>query len=80
VGIDIAQYPFDLHLLPEDKAAHYRNNAPGIADCCRMPTLANAGPGSLAGISSSSALWPNAIAESTLAIRWSPTACDDPSR
>jgi transposase len=42
VGIDIAKYPFDLHLLPEGKAAHYRNNAQGIADCCRF--LAQAKP------------------------------------
>jgi len=36
VGIDIAKYHFDLHLLPQDKAAHYSNNAQGIADCCRF--------------------------------------------
>jgi len=36
VGIDIAKYHFDLHLLPENKAAHYRNDAQGITDCCRL--------------------------------------------
>ena len=36
VGIDIAKCHFDLHLLPEAKTAHYRNNAQGIADCCRF--------------------------------------------
>jgi transposase len=38
VGIDIAKHQFDLHLLPEGKAAHYRNNTQGIADCCRFLT------------------------------------------
>ncbi len=42
VGIDIAKYHFDLHLLPENKAAHYRNDAQGMADCCRL--LAQAQP------------------------------------
>jgi transposase len=42
VGIDIAKHHFDLHLLPEGKAAHYPNNAQGIADCCRF--LAQAKP------------------------------------
>ena len=36
VGIDIAKYHFDLHLLPQNKAAHYRNDPQGIADCCRF--------------------------------------------
>ena len=36
VGIDIAKYQFDLHLLPEDRTAHYRNNPQGITDCCRF--------------------------------------------
>jgi transposase len=36
VGIDIAKYHFDLHLLPEAKAARYRNDPQGIADCCRF--------------------------------------------
>lgn len=33
VGIDIAKYHFDLHLLPEDKTAHYRNDSQGIRQC-----------------------------------------------
>ena len=36
VGIDIAKHQFDLHLLPENQAAHYRNNPRGIAECCRF--------------------------------------------
>jgi transposase len=35
-GIDIAKHQFDLHLLPAHQAAHYPNNAPGIAACCRF--------------------------------------------
>jgi transposase len=33
VGIDIAKYSFDLHLLPEGKTAHYRNDTQGIQQC-----------------------------------------------
>jgi transposase len=33
VGIDIAKYHFDLHLLPEGQAAQYPNDAAGIAQC-----------------------------------------------
>lgn len=33
VGIDISKHHFDLHLLPEDKAAHYANDAEGIQPC-----------------------------------------------
>jgi transposase len=36
VGIDIAKYHFDLHLLPMNTPAHYRNNAQGIHDCVRF--------------------------------------------
>ncbi len=36
VGIDISKYHFDLHLLPEGKAAHYSNDAEGIESCCRF--------------------------------------------
>lgn len=35
-GIDIAKYHFDLHLLPENKAARFRNNAEGIGHCCQF--------------------------------------------
>jgi transposase len=38
VGIDIAKRQFNLHLLPEEKAAQYDNNARGIARCCRLLT------------------------------------------
>lgn len=38
VGIDIAKYHFDLHLLPEETAAHYTNDGDGIAACCRFLT------------------------------------------
>jgi transposase len=33
VGIDIAKYSFDLHLLPEGKTAHYSNDPQGIQQC-----------------------------------------------
>jgi transposase len=33
VGIDIAKYSFDLHLLPEGKTAHYSNDTQGIQQC-----------------------------------------------
>jgi transposase len=33
VGIDIAKHSFDLHLLPEGKAAHYSNDTQGIQEC-----------------------------------------------
>jgi transposase len=33
VGIDIAKYSFDLHLLPEGKTAHYPNDTQGIQQC-----------------------------------------------
>jgi len=33
VGIDIAKNHFDLHLLPEGKAARYTNDAEGIRQC-----------------------------------------------
>ena len=33
VGIDIAKYSFDLHLLPEGKTAHYRNDTQGLQQC-----------------------------------------------
>jgi len=33
VGIDIAKYHFDLHLLPEGKTARYANTAEGIQPC-----------------------------------------------
>lgn len=33
VGIDIAKYSFDLHLLPEGKTAHYANDPQGIQQC-----------------------------------------------
>lgn len=33
VGIDIAKYSFDLHLLPEGKTAHYGNDTQGIQQC-----------------------------------------------
>lgn len=33
VGIDISKHHFDLHLLPEDTAAHYTNDAEGIQQC-----------------------------------------------
>jgi transposase len=36
VGIDIAKYSFDLHLLPDGKTAHYANDAEGIRQCCRF--------------------------------------------
>jgi len=36
VGIDLAKYHFDLHLLPEGKGLHCLNDAQGIADCCRF--------------------------------------------
>jgi transposase len=36
VGIDVSKFHFDLHLLPEGKAAHYPNDAEGIADCGRF--------------------------------------------
>ncbi len=39
VGIDIAKYRFDLHLLPENKATCYSNDSQGIHDCCRFLAL-----------------------------------------
>ncbi len=36
VGIDISKYHFDLHLLPEGKAARYSNDAEGLQQCCRF--------------------------------------------
>jgi transposase len=36
VGIDISKYHFDLHLLPEGKAARYANTAEGIRQCCQF--------------------------------------------
>lgn len=33
VGIDISKYHFDLHLLPEAKAARYTNDTEGIDQC-----------------------------------------------
>lgn len=36
VGIDVSKHHFDLHLLPEGKAARYANDAEGIADCGRF--------------------------------------------
>jgi len=33
VGIDIAKYHFDLHLLPEGKTARYANTSEGIHQC-----------------------------------------------
>lgn len=36
VGIDISKYHFDLHLLPQGKAARYANEAEGIQQCCRF--------------------------------------------
>ena len=36
VGIDISKYHFDLHLLPEGKAAHYPNDSEGIRQCCQF--------------------------------------------
>jgi transposase len=33
VGIDIAKYHFDLHLLPDGKAARYPNDSEGIPQC-----------------------------------------------
>lgn len=38
VGIDISKYHFDLHLLPEGKAARYPNDTEGITPCCRFLT------------------------------------------
>jgi len=35
VGIDIAKYHFDLHLLPEGQTAHFSNDSQGIAQCRR---------------------------------------------
>jgi transposase len=36
VGIDIAKYHFDLHLLPEGKTARYGNDIEGIQQCARF--------------------------------------------
>jgi len=36
VGIDIAKYHFDLHLLPEGQTGRYRNDAEGIQQCARF--------------------------------------------
>ena len=36
VGIDISKYHFDLHLLPEGKAARYSNDTEGIQQCGRF--------------------------------------------
>jgi transposase len=36
VGIDISKYHFDLHLLPQAKAARYSNDPEGIAQGCRF--------------------------------------------
>jgi transposase len=36
VGIDIAKYHFDLHLLPEGQTGRYRNDAEGVQQCARF--------------------------------------------
>ena len=36
VGIDIAKYHFDLHLLAQDTTAHYPNTPQGLTECCRF--------------------------------------------
>jgi transposase len=35
VGIDVSKHHFDLHLLPEGKAARYPNETAGIRTCCQ---------------------------------------------